>query len=1281
MPAVSIALGVFAFGVWLWPHGATSPTLAQGKGSERASVFEKTIRPLLRDYCLKCHSTEKHKGDLDLERFTTVAAIKQHTDVWEHALDQLATGEMPPKSSRQLSAEQKQQLTKWIRETLNEVALANAGDPGPVVLRRLSNHEYTYTIRDLTGIPTLDPAREFPVDGAAGEGFTNSGAALVMSPALLQKYLDAAKEVSRHSVLLPDGIRFSAGESAQDWTSETLARIRAFYARHTTVGEGSLTVQQGIPLDVGTGGGRLPLARYLDVLQGRGKSEGLSTKYLEILRTTLTAKTPSVLLDPLRAKFAAKQLTAADIEAWQKVLWRFSNIGHIGRANGPKAWQEQVSPLVSQQELRVKLDGNHDHTLYLVSGTAGDGDAGDSIIWENPRLVAKGRPDLPINQLPELVKHLEAERTKILASTESCLTALSVGKSDTDAKLVALWRDYLGFGSTKLEPLLTKKLERSPDYAFIKGWVGASDLSVLANSSDARVRIPGIMEPHSIATHPAPDRASVIAWKSPVATANLKISGTVTHAHPECGNGVTWALEVRRGNTTQRLAAGVSQGAKPIKLGPFENVGIGVDQVVALIIGPRDGNHACDLTAVNLTLTDGKTTWDLAKDISPNILAGNPHGPWHFLSQPTAQDAGSALPTPMANWRKKPSPELAAKVREHLEKDFPLTHPLLARSLRSFQATGEKHFLKSQAPAMIELKIPAALAKGAEFVVTARLEKADEGSVQAQVLTQRPPTPVTAAMAGLPIIVGDGSPARRRFEQEFEDFRKLFPIALCYTRIVPVDEVVTLTLFYREDDHLRRLILSDTEIRELDRMWAELLFVNETPLKQVVAFEQIYQFATQDRPDLVKEFDPLREPIKKAAEEFKKQQKAAEPAQRQAVIEFAAKAWRRPLTEREIADLKQYPPRLMLVRVLTSPGFLYRGEKSPERTSPVNDWELATRLSYFLWSSQPDEELRRLAAAGKLRAPDILAAQARRMLKDDRIRRLATEFGCQWLHVRDVATLNEKSERHFPTFASVREDMQEEVTRFFIDLFQNDRSVLQLLDADHTFVNKRLADHYGLKIQGTDWQRVDGLREKGRGGILGFGATLAKHSGASRTSAILRGTWVSEVVLGDKLPKPPKGVPVLPDEAPSGLTERQLIEHHSRDASCAACHKRFDPYGFALEGFDAIGQSRKADTKATLLDGTNLDGLGDLRAYILKHRKQDFLKQLSRKLLGYSLGRSVRLSDQPLLDAMVQSDGHSVADLVEQIVRSRPFREIRGQSADQTRNSNISPSRFQEGSP
>lgn len=282
------------------------------------------------------------------------------------------------------------------------------------------------------------------------------------------------------------------------------------------------------------------------------------------------------------------------------------------------------------------------------------------------------------------------------------------------------------------------------------------------------------------------------------------------------------------------------------------------------------------------------------------------------------------------------------------------------------------------------------------------------------------------------------------------------------------------------------------------------------------------------------------------------------------------------------------------------------------------------------------------------------------MLRDDRVRRLATEFGCQWLHVRDVAALNEKSERHFPTFNSVRADLQEEATRFFIDLFRNDRPVIDLLSADHTFVNRRLAEHYGLKVDGDDWRRVDGMRQRGRGGVLGMGATLAKHSGASRTSAILRGTWVTEVLLGERLPKPPKDVPVLPEEAPAGLTERQLIERHSRDANCVGCHRRIDPYGFALEGFDAIGRSRAADTKVTLADGARFDGLPGLRDHLLNDRRADVQRQFSRKLLGYAVGRGVLLSDQPLLDEMVGAADQRVGSLVERIVRSRAFREIRG---------------------
>ena len=196
-----------------------------------------------------------------------------------------------------------------------------------------------------------------------------------------------------------------------------------------------------------------------------------------------------------------------------------------------------------------------------------------------------------------------------------------------------------------------------------------------------------------------------------------------------------------------------------------------------------------------------------------------------------------------------------------------------------------------------------------------------------------------------------------------------------------------------------------------------------------------------------------------------------------------------------------------------------------------------------------------------------------------------------------------------------------------------------------------------------DWHRVDQIRSQGRGGILGFAATLAKQAGASRNSAILRGTWLTEVVLGEKLPPPPKGVPILPEEAPDNLTERQLIERHSSDANCAGCHKRIDPYGFALEGFDAIGRARQADTQTTLPDGTAVDGLNDLRDYLLTQRRDDFTRQFCRKLLGYALGRSVQLSDKPLIEQMMRTDLR-FGSLVDLIVRSSQFRELRGRDSN-----------------
>ncbi len=316
----------------------------------RAEDFE-SVRPVLNEYCLKCHSTEKQKGDLDLEQFSSLLSVKKHPKIWQKVLEQLSDNEMPPaKEKVQPTAEQKQQLMAWVGGTLDAVALERAGDPGPVVLRRLSNAEYTYTIRDLTGVESLDPAREFPVDGAAGEGFTNTGNALVMSPSLITKYLDAGKDIASHAVLLPDGIRFSAKTSRRDRTEEILAEIRALYNGFTDPRGGDKVNLQGIVFETNAGG-RLAVEKYLAAtleLRGGGKTieavagtRGLSAKYLETLMTALRSKEPSLLLDGLRARWQSAKASdvgalTAEVAQWQKLLWKFNSVGHIGKLNGPE---------------------------------------------------------------------------------------------------------------------------------------------------------------------------------------------------------------------------------------------------------------------------------------------------------------------------------------------------------------------------------------------------------------------------------------------------------------------------------------------------------------------------------------------------------------------------------------------------------------------------------------------------------------------------------------------------------------------------------------------------------------------------------------------------------------------------------------------------------------------------------------------------------------------------------------------------------------------------------
>jgi hypothetical protein len=483
-------------------------------------------------------------------------------------------------------------------------------------------------------------------------------------------------------------------------------------------------------------------------------------------------------------------------------------------------------------------------------------------------------------------------------------------------------------------------------------------------------------------------------------------------------------------------------------------------------------------------------------------------------------------------------------------------------------------------------------------------------------------------------------------------------------------------------------MLDADQAQRLDDLWNQLHFVSRDKKTMVDAFLQLLEYASQDgRPS---DFEPLREGIMRSAAQFDQELLSAEPKHVNAVLGLAQQAYRRPLTSVEQQSLRdlyarlrsqkiehEEAIRLTLARVFVSPAFLYRLEAVGDQpVTRVSNHELASRLSYFLWSSMPDEELRGLADRGELQQESVLRQQVSRMLKDNRIRRLAEQFGCQWLQIYDFASLDEKSETTFPEFAGLRGDMQEEAVRFLTDIFTGG-SILELFDADHTFVNDRLARFYGADPGSNgEWRRIDHARSLGRGGILGLSATLAKNAGASRTSPILRGTWLSEVILGEKLPKPPKDVPILPDEdsAQAELTVRQLVEKHSSDEKCMGCHRRIDPYGFALEGYDAIGRHRTIDranhpidARTTLPDGTPIDGAEQLRAYLLGPKREVVVRQFLRKLLGYSLGRSVQLSDLPLLErieARLAAEGYRFSVAVEEMVLSEPFRSIRGQEKE-----------------
>jgi hypothetical protein len=545
--------------------------------------------------------------------------------------------------------------------------------------------------------------------------------------------------------------------------------------------------------------------------------------------------------------------------------------------------------------------------------------------------------------------------------------------------------------------------------------------------------------------------------------------------------------------------------------------------------------------------------------------------------------------------------------------------------------------------------------------------------------------PEAKAVAGDPRVAQIAHPrvAAERARPAVE-FRALFPPAVLFQPIIPRDAQGSTFPYHREDEPLRRLLLDEAGRADLDRLWSELGFVSEDALATPAMYEgsvQYYRMPNDGARIMFFYIQPLGERVKREEEALRAAQAAAEPTHIEALLAFASRAWRRPLAadEREAilaayrADrdegIKHDPAfRAALARVLSSPWFLYRVERpaAGPRWQPVSGDELATRLSFLLWDSIPDDELR--AKAGRLHEPAVMEEQLRRMLKDGRVRGMAEEFGARWLGVRDFVANHGRSLKHFPDFTpALRDALAEEPVRFFEDLLVHDRPVADVIAADAVVVNEALAKHYGIPgVTGPEWRRVENVAAYGRGGLLGFGAVLAKQAAAARTSPVKRGAWVVQV-LGERLPKAPADVPPLPETPPAGLSMREVTEQHRQDPKCAGCHERIDPYGMALERFDALGRLRPAgemkpgDTRVTLRDGTVLDDFAGLRDYLAGPRREDMLRAIARKLTGYALGRAVQLSDQKLVDELTKTmaAGGRWSDALLVIVQSDQFRCIR----------------------
>ena len=980
--------------------------------------FEAVVNPFVKQYCIGCHSGETPASQFNMAVYSTFASVVADHPHWALVLGRLKAGEMPPAAMPQPPAEERQRVIEWIEAVRADEARRNAGDPGPVLTRRLSNSEYNYTIRDLTGVD-IRPTREFPIDPANLAGFDNSGESLTMSPSLLTKYLQAARQVADHMVLNPDGFDFAPHPMLVETDREKYAiqRIIDFYERQPTDFADYFEAAWRFKH-------RATLGQPEATLASIAAEAGVSAKYLPMVW--------EILEEPSE-------------QANQEV-------GPIAKLQG--MWRALPAPSGSQRDVpRDRVVEMRDYAVKIRRLTG--------MQFSAPAVRGLPGGSQPLQNW-KLGNYAEHRREFDPASL----------RNDTDPPLEM----------PEIPPYPGLHRDAAPRWAAIiqRERAGEPDLVVPAARRDRY-------------------EASFARFASVFAD-EFFISERGRY-FPDDSN-----------DKGRFLSAGYHN-----VMGYFRD-----DTALKELILDEEGNAEIDRLWDEFDFIGDWTgrTWDQFYFNQSGAVLGK------------GAEAGTERPS-----------DAAVRSTDVI---FELRDAYLAKAL----------------------------------------ENPENDSIA--------PEAIRAHFKGI-------------------------------------------------DDTLRRL----------ERMHVD-----------------------------------------------------AEPHHLEQLTEFAARAYRRPLTQAESDGILRYYRQLReeaelphedamrdsIVSILISPDFTYRldlvdsfaqagaGGRAPQATAassaagpagrPLSAYALASRLSYFLWSSMPDEELLSHAAAGDLLEAGVLVEQVRRMLKDERVRGLATEFAGNWLEFRHFENHNAVDRERFPVFDDhLREAMFEEPIRLLEDAMRNDRSVLDLLYGNYTFVNPALARHYGIPgVNGDEraWVRVDNAGRFQRGGLLPMSVFLTHNSPGLRTSPVKRGYWVVRRILGETIPPPPPVVPELPtDEAKSDLPLREMLAQHRDNPACASCHARFDSFGLAFEGYGPVGETRTedlagrpVDTEADFPGGGQGVGFEGVLRYIREHRENDYLDNLSRKMLAYSLSRSLLLSDEPAVERMqanLAADGYRFGALVETIVTSPQF--------------------------